>query len=106
MPIVSGVLRAPDFSYLFFIVRMPDTASVIDMSSIEAVRAAGGVAIGYGLFINAMIALLIVSFSLFLVVKGINRIKKEEKEEAETSKEPTPSAEEVLLSEIRDILKK
>ena len=66
------------------------------------------VAIQYGLFINTIITFLIVSFTIFLVVKCYNKSKDrltKQKEEADASI-PTPSKEEQLLTEIRDLLKK
>jgi len=67
------------------------------------------VAISYGLFINTIITFLIVALAIFLVVRGYNRMKKkmEKKTEAEeAAAPPAPSKEEVLLTEIRDLLKK
>ena len=61
------------------------------------------VSIRYGAFANTVIDFLIVAFSIFLVVKAYNRLKK--KEEAKPAAPPAPSKEEVLLTEIRDILK-
>ncbi|MFZ0391651.1 MAG: large conductance mechanosensitive channel protein MscL, partial [Calditrichia bacterium] len=63
MPIVAAVFNTPDFSNLFVILRNP-TGEVF--TSIEAARAAGAAALGYGLFINALIAFTIVAFVLFL----------------------------------------
>lgn len=59
-----------------------------------------GVAVNYGLFLNALINFVIVAFALFLVVKAINRFRKQEE-----AAPPAPTNEEVLLSEIRDLLK-
>ena len=60
--------------------------------------------VNIGLFINAIVAFVIVAFVLFLVVKGMNKMKRKEEEKAE---EPAaPPAQEVLLGEIRDLLKK
>ncbi len=61
----------------------------------------GGAAIGYGLFVNALIAFLILAFVLYMMIKGMNAAKKAE-EEAPAA----PPANEVLLAEIRDLLKK
>jgi large conductance mechanosensitive channel len=61
-------------------------------------------AINYGLFINNVIDFLIVAFCIFLIVKGINSLKKEE--EAAPAPDPGPAKEEVLLTEIRDLLAK
>jgi large conductance mechanosensitive channel len=60
------------------------------------------------MFINTIITFLIVSFCIFLVVKGYNRMKEsmEKKEEEAPAAPPEPSKEEVLLTEIRDLLKK
>ncbi len=64
------------------------------------------VTIGIGLFINNVIAFLIVAFAVFVLVKNFNRLKRQEegKEEAPPAP-PEPSAEEKLLAEIRDLLK-
>lgn len=103
MPLVSGVLRVPDFSNLFFVLRKPAILEGVDMTSITAVREAGGVALGYGLFINAVLAFLIVAVALFFVIKMINALKKKE---AEKPSEPQGPTEIELLAEIRDALKK
>jgi large conductance mechanosensitive channel len=58
----------------------------------------------YGVFISATINFIIVAFVLFLIIKGLNAAKK--KEEAAPPAPPVPSREEVLLTEIRDLLKK
>jgi len=103
MPIVSAVFQAPDFSNLFFVLRNPANEA---FTSIETAREAGAVALGYGLFINALIAFLIVAFVLFLIVKNMNRLMEQKAVEAETpAGPPDPSPEEVLLAEIRDLLR-
>lgn len=58
----------------------------------------------YGVFLSATINFIIVAFVLFLIIKGMNNIKK--KEAAAPVAPPVPSKEEVLLGEIRDLLKK
>lgn len=60
--------------------------------------------INYGLFINNVIDFLIVAFAIFLVIKGINSMKR--KEEVAPTVEPVPTKEEVLLTDIRDLLAK
>ena len=104
MPAISAATGSPDSSNLFVVLKDPADMTGVNMESIEAVREAGGVALGYGLFINAFIAFLLVAFALFMVVKAVNKAKKEE-EEAPAAP-PAPSKEEVLLGEIRDLLKK
>jgi large conductance mechanosensitive channel len=98
MPVVSGIFGAPDFSNLFTVIKNP-TGQVF--TSREAAREAGAVAIGWGLFINAVIAFLLVALSLFVVVKNMNRFKRQE----EAAPPPAPPKQEVLLEEIRDLLK-
>ena len=63
--------------------------------------------LAYGLFINALIAFTIMAFVLFMVVKSMNRMKREEEAAAEPEPEPDPEPtnEAVLLGEIRDLLK-
>lgn len=62
------------------------------------------VTLKYGLFLNAFVSFVIVAFAIFLIVKGMNALKK--REAVAPSVPPTPSKEELLLAEIRDILKK
>jgi large conductance mechanosensitive channel len=81
----------------------------VDFSSLaitlkDAVGDTPAVTIGYGAFLNNVIDFLIVAFSIFLVIKAMNKMKKKEEEKpAEPAK---PSEEVVLLQEIRDALKK
>ncbi|WP_457673508.1 large-conductance mechanosensitive channel protein MscL [Thiolapillus sp.] len=63
------------------------------------------VLIKYGSFLNAVIAFLIVAFVLFLVIKGINKAKAAMETEKEEEKAAEPPKQEVLLEEIRDLLK-
>jgi large conductance mechanosensitive channel len=97
MPIIGHFAGGVDFAYL---------KVVLD----EAVIAADGVvtspenAIMYGEWINTIINLLIVGFVLFIIVKAYSKARK--KEEAAPKAPPAPSKEEVLLGEIRDLLKK
>lgn len=68
--------------------------------TLDAAKAAGAVTINYGLFVNAVIRFVIVAFAIFLIVKQANRLRR--------TKPATPAApprEEVLLTEIRDLLK-
>ena len=63
----------------------------------------GAASINYGVFINTVLDFLIVAFAIFMLIKGINSLKR--KEEEKPAEPPKPSAEEVLLTEIRDALK-
>ena len=62
-------------------------------------------AILYGKFINSIISFLIIAFCLFCVIKMINKLRRKKEEEPAPAPIPEPSAEEKLLSEIRDLLK-
>lgn len=104
MPVVSAVTGSPDFSNLFMILKNPEVMEGVNMESIAAVREAGGVALGYGLFINALIAFILVALALFFVVKGMNKMK--EKDEEAAAAPAAPPADVQLLTEIRDLLKK
>jgi len=60
--------------------------------------------INYGVFIDTIINFVIVAFAIFMLIKGLNSMKK--KEEEKPAEPPKPSAEETLLTEIRDLLAK
>jgi len=62
----------------------------------------GTAVIKYGAFIQSVVDFLIIAFQLFLFIRSINRMKKKDEE---MPKEPEPSREEILLAEIRDLLK-
>lgn len=76
----------------------------VDFSSLEIT--VGEAAIKYGAFIQSIIDFLIIALSIFLFVRVINSFKKKEEEkEEEAAAPPEPSKEEILLTEIRDILR-
>jgi large conductance mechanosensitive channel len=64
----------------------------------------GAATINYGIFIDTIINFLIVAIAIFMLIKGLNSMKK--KEEEKPAEPPKPSAEETLLTEIRDLLAK
>ncbi len=72
------------------------------------IQAAAGeqpaVTINYGVFVQTVVDFVIIAFAIFLVVKAISASRK--KEEAAPAAPPKPSAEELLLTEIRDLLRK
>ncbi|MBI4921960.1 MAG: large conductance mechanosensitive channel protein MscL [Devosia nanyangense] len=99
MPVIGLILGGLDFSNLFVVLNNPNNVPV---TSLAAAKDAGVATLNIGLFINAVVKFTIVAFVLFLVVKGINRLKK--KEPAAAAAPPAPTKEEVLLTEIRDAL--
>ena len=95
MPPIGVLLGGADFSNLAIIVK-------------EAVGETPAVLISYGLFIQTLIDFTIIAFVIFMVVKGINKLKGAEDRggEEKMSEEPIASSPEaVLLTEIRDLLK-
>ncbi|HQZ12286.1 MAG TPA: large conductance mechanosensitive channel protein MscL [Devosia sp.] len=100
MPIIGLILSGIDFSNLFFVVNNPSGEAV---PSVAYAKDHGIATVNYGLFINAVVKFVIVAFVLFIVVKGINRLRKEEA--VAPAAPPAPTKEEVLLTEIRDAIR-
>jgi large conductance mechanosensitive channel len=109
--IVIGAAFGKIVSSLVGDVIMPPLGLVIggvDFSNLEitlksAADGAAGVSLRYGAFIQSIFDFTIVAFAIFVVVKAINRLKRK-KEEA-PAPPPAPTKQEVLLAEIRDLLK-
>lgn len=93
MPPIGYLTGGIDFKNLKVLIKAADPANKV-----------AEVAINYGNFINTVIEFLIVAFCIFMVVKAINSLKKPE--EAAPAAEPVPTKEEILLTEIRDLLAK
>jgi large conductance mechanosensitive channel len=71
----------------------------------EARKIDGTVILGYGQFLTTAVNTLVLVFAVFMVVKAINAMKKKQAEEVAAAPPPAPPAQEVLLTEIRDLLK-
>ncbi len=71
--------------------------------SLQPVDGRAAVTIDYGKFIQAVVDFLVIAFAVFLIIKAANAFKR--KQEPAPAAPPAPSAEEVLLTEIRDLLK-
>ena len=98
MPIVGKITGGIDFTNLFF------TLGDGDYKTLKAAQEAGAAVFAYGNFLQNVVDFLIVAFCVFLLVKGVNKLTaKKEAEKPITP--PEPSAEEKLLTEIRDLLK-
>lgn len=100
MPIVGWMMAGVDFSN-YFLQLGGDQA----YATLKAAKEAGIPVISYGMLVNAAINFLAVSFFVFWVVKGTNKLKKKPEAAAEETPAPTPE-DIVLLREIRDSLKK
>jgi len=101
MPVVSGLIGKPDFSNLFLVLRNP---SGVEVTSVKAARDAGAAVFAYGLFLNAVIAFLLVALALFFVLKSVNRLRRQQ--EMAPAPPAEPSGTDKLLMEIRDVLKR
>jgi large conductance mechanosensitive channel len=77
MPPIGLLLGNIDFSNLFIVLKEGAKAAA-PYTSLEAAKAAGAVTINYGFFINTVISFLIVAFAVFLLIRGINQLKRQE----------------------------
>jgi large conductance mechanosensitive channel len=75
MPPIGMLLGGVDFSNMFFVLKGGGGETFL---SLAEAREAGAVTVNYGLFINSIISFLIVAFAIFLVIRQINRMKREE----------------------------
>ena len=96
MPPLGLAIGGIDFSNFFV------TLKGGSYPTLEAAKAAGAVTVNYGLFINAVIRFVIVAFAIFLLVKQINRLQRQEVKAPPAP--PEPPRQELLLAEIRDLL--
>ena len=99
MPIVSAVIGKPDFSNLFLVLRTPPPGTAM---TLEALKKAGVPVFAYGSFITVVLNFAILAFIIFLMVKQMNRLKRQ----APPPAPPATPEDIVLLREIRDSLKK
>lgn len=90
MPPIGMALGGVDFTDLVFVLS-------------AATESAEAVTVNYGIFVQTIVDFIIIAFVIFMVIKGYNATKK--KEEEAPAAPPAPSNEEVLLGEIRDLLK-
>lgn len=98
MPPLGLILGKVDFSSLF--INLSDTS----YPSLVAAKAAGAPTLNYGVFLQSVFDFLIIAFAIFMVVKQINRFKREAPSPPPLAP-PEPTNEEKLLMEIRDLLK-
>ena len=95
MPPLGLLLQGVDFSHMQWVLKPDDPSTTANEL----------VAIHYGAFINTLIKFMIVAWVVFLLVKVVNVIRRRDAAEAPPPAPPAPSAEQELLSEIRDLLK-
>ena len=110
MPPIGVLTGGVDFKDLKVVLKEAVPA-VVDEAGNEVQAAAEAVTLNYGMFIQNIIDFLIVALAIFFMIKGITHLsamakKKEAEKPAEPEPAPEPTKEEILLTEIRDILKK
>ena len=91
MPPLGWMMGKVDFTNLYFTLPNYD-GQIVHYPSLEAAKAAGAVTINYGVFINTLISFILVAFSVFLLIKGINKLRaltEKECEEQEEAKNKT-----------------
>jgi large conductance mechanosensitive channel len=98
MPPIGLLMGGIDFANIFTVLR--EGSAPGPYATLEAAHKAGAITINWGNFINTIISFLIIAFAIFMVIRGINKMRKEQ--EAAPAE---PSTEEVLLTEMRDLLK-
>jgi len=102
MPVVAAIIGKPDFSNMYIVLRgvVADGTALVDARKVD-----GAAIFAYGSFITVAINFILLALVIFIMVKAINALKRKEEAKAAIAP-PTPSAEQVLLTEIRDLLKK
>mgnify|MGYP002624786645 CR=1 FL=1 len=109
MPPIGVLTGGVDFKDLKLVLKDAVPAQVDELGN-EVAAATEAVTLNYGMFIQNIIDFLIVALAIFFMIKGITRLtelakKKEAEKPAEPEPAPEPTKEEVLLTEIRDLLK-
>ncbi|MBB4230657.1 large conductance mechanosensitive channel protein MscL [Rhizobium mongolense] len=101
MPVVGALFGGFDFSNYFF-----GLSSAVNAPTLAAARAQGAV-FAYGNFITVVINFLILAWIIFLMIKGVNMLRRQvERNEQKAAEEAPPPADVALLTEIRDLLAK
>ena len=96
MPIIGAIFGGIDFTSLKYVIRAADEAAGIEEAAIK-----------YGSFIQAIVNFLLIAIVIFLLVRGLNKLRRKKEEPVpEPAPDPEPSEEVKLLTEIRDALKK
>ncbi len=100
MPVISLVTGGDGYKNLKYVITEGHPATANGVTAVEEV------AVNYGLFIQNIVDFLIIALSIFVALRVVMKFMKKEKEVEAVAPAPEPSAEEKLLTEIRDLLKK
>jgi len=95
-PVIGLLIGGIDFSNIFI------TLKGAAQPTLEAAKTAGAVTLNIGLFLNATIQFVIVAFAVFWLIRALGALSR--RKPAEAAPQPPPTAEQVLLTEIRDLL--
>ncbi|MDD5217960.1 MAG: large conductance mechanosensitive channel protein MscL [Candidatus Omnitrophica bacterium] len=98
MPPIGKLTGGVDFSDLFI-----NLSGGESFATLAQAKAAGAATLNYGIFINSVINFIVIAFAIFIMIKAINAAKKKEAEMPVVP--PPPPRQEILLEEIRDLLK-
>lgn len=106
---ILGIFGNANFSERFLVLKQGSPTKG-PYETLDAATKAGAVTLNYGNFLTALINFLIVAFALFLIVKAVNKVKRRFEpilacDPPEPPKPPEPTKEELLLTDIRDLLK-
>ncbi|GIM56675.1 large conductance mechanosensitive channel protein MscL [Capnocytophaga canimorsus] len=104
MPVVSAIIGSPDFTNMYVVLKDPTNGVREGMALAEAQAVENVVILSYGNFITVAINFILLAFAIFLMVKGVNKLKRKEVE-VEAPAAPAGPTQEELLAEIRDLLK-
>jgi len=99
MPLVGVVTGGINFTDYKFVIQQ----AVIDGQTQEIIKPE--VTMNWGSWVQTVVDFLIVAFCIFIAIKGINQLKRKHEEAPAPAPAPEPTKEEVLLTEIRDLLK-
>jgi large conductance mechanosensitive channel len=102
MPPLGLLVGGVDFSNMFVTLKEGAKAAG-PYASLADAKAAGASTLNYGVFFNAVVSFLIVAFAVFLLVKGMNNLRRAEA--AAPAPPPGPTPDQALLAEIRDLLR-
>lgn len=102
MPLVGMLTGGGKFAEKFIVLKAAKAGDVYE--TLTEAQKAGANILTYGIFIQAIVDFLIIAFSIFMVIRVMEKMKK--KEEAKPAAPPEPSSTDKLLMEIRDALKK
>lgn len=101
MPPIGLLLGGVDFSSLFIVLKQGTVPG--PYTDVASAVKAGAVTLNYGVFLNSIVSFLVIAFSIFILVKGVNKLRREQPAVPEA---PAPTPEDILLlREIRDSLR-